>query len=654
MKLKVLSLAIALVLFPSCNKRVANVDGLGSGGSGGSGGTAEGFGGGNIYTDRLINLRNSILRPAVNYLVQGGGNPAGFCNFATRCPDTNNPLCSVDLTLTAEQINNCGTFLFRNLHALDAQVKSDKVVLEAVPTSLVVNGSEVVAATTLDEQGKIQVNIALMKNMSDAELAANLAHEYLHHVNDSAFGYVQDAVLYPALPQPGEVPLTGSNLLTAAGQEVVFQSQALAVLTNPPPPDPSSLVAVPAVTSISLNWTAGIGVTQNFQLAYSAGNSAPASCTSGTVIPVATVGPALTYRIEGLTPGAAYSFRVCGQANDLLSSGVTITASTLATPPAPPPNVTNLSANPSVSAVGLSWSSGGLNTQTYQIAYASGTSAPANCTSGNIILESAVGSSTSASITGLAPDTDYAFRVCAQANGVLSSGVTVLAKTRTAPTPVPPNPSGPSFVATANSLQLTWASGGGNTAAFQIAYSASGTAPSTCTTGTVISSTVIGNATSYNLTGLLSSKTYSFRLCATASGIFSSGVAFSATTLSPPLQASLAVVSARSQGPLEVNALFDTTVNFGIHPRTVPTDVLITLHNNGNGPASNFSADPVSLPFSILEQDNACSAGADCTVLVRFRTLVKGTFSNLLTLKYNNGTSEKTIQLSLTGKTLDN
>jgi len=650
-------LCLALFLLSSCNKHLTNVD-LGTGPAlGGGNGTAEGFGGGNIYTDRLYNLRNNLLRPATNYLVQGGGNSATFCNFASRCPDSNNPLCAVELTLSTEQINNCGTFLFRNLSALDAQVKNDRVILEAVPNTLVVNGVEVVAATTLEPLGKIQVNITLMQRMSDSELAANLAHEYLHHVDDSAFGFIQDAMTYPALPQPGETPLTGSNLLTAAAQEVVFQSQSLSLINNPPPPDPSVLSAIPAADSMRLTWAFGAGITQSFQIAYLAGDTAPGSCTSGTVISSSVLGAATMYRVEGLAAGSRYSFRVCAQSNGLLSSGVTLSSSTLATAPSPPPNVSQLTAAPTAGTVKLTWASGGGTTQTFQIAYAAGTNAPANCNGGNVILESTVGSATLYTLSGLAPETDYAFRVCAQANGVQSSGTTVLSKTLTAPIPVPPNPSNFAASPALSSMPLTWTSGNGNTAAFQISYAQGTTAPSTCTSGSVVASGNIGNATSYSVTGLSPSTTYSFRLCSVTSGIYSTGIIVSATTLTPPPQADLRVISAAGDSiGFNVNALSDTTVNFGPHAWRSETDAVITLKNNGNGPSSAFSIVLVSNDFKVLPLQSTCfngnlQAGATCTVRVQFKPLVTGTFSNLITFKYNNGVAAAQTQLSLTGRT---
>jgi len=80
---------------------------------------------------------------------------------------------------------------------------------------------------------------------------------------------------------------------------------------------------------------------------------------------------------------------------------------------------------------------------------------------------------------------------------------------------------------------LTWASGGGTTAAYQLAYQTGGTAPANCTTGTVVNASSLGvNPTSVALTGLTASTQYSFRLCAVNSDLsaFSSGQTLTLTT----------------------------------------------------------------------------------------------------------------------------
>ena len=98
----------------------------------------------------------------------------------------------------------------------------------------------------------------------------------------------------------------------------------------------------------------------------------------------------------------------------------------------PPPNPTGLTATPaSYTQINLSWTSGGGSTTAFQIAYQSGSSAPANCTAGTVITSGTVGLSTSFSVTGLQPGTQYSFIVCSEngSSGAFSTGVTASATT---------------------------------------------------------------------------------------------------------------------------------------------------------------------------------------------------------------------------------
>ncbi|MBK8200958.1 MAG: fibronectin type III domain-containing protein [Bdellovibrionales bacterium] len=94
----------------------------------------------------------------------------------------------------------------------------------------------------------------------------------------------------------------------------------------------------------------------------------------------------------------------------------------------PPPNPSTPSVTTdSTSSMTLSWVSGGGTTVDYRIAYQSGGTAPANCSSGTTISESSI-SGVSHQVTALAPSTQYSFRIC-YINGNdtpdVSSGVTI-------------------------------------------------------------------------------------------------------------------------------------------------------------------------------------------------------------------------------------
>ncbi|NBX77564.1 MAG: hypothetical protein EBQ92_13515 [Proteobacteria bacterium] len=95
-----------------------------------------------------------------------------------------------------------------------------------------------------------------------------------------------------------------------------------------------------------------------------------------------------------------------------------------------PPDPSGLTATVDHSTqITLSWSSGGGTTSTFQVAYQTGSTAPADCSSGTVVSYSTIGSSTSAAIT-VSSATDYTFRVCARDGyGQFSSGVTATATT---------------------------------------------------------------------------------------------------------------------------------------------------------------------------------------------------------------------------------
>ena len=92
------------------------------------------------------------------------------------------------------------------------------------------------------------------------------------------------------------------------------------------PPNPSSPVAtVESAAKISLSWTSGGGTTTSFRIAYQTGATAPANCTSGTIL-TSTNSPKDFLTVSGSTQ---YSFRICASnANSVYSSGVTVTAAT--------------------------------------------------------------------------------------------------------------------------------------------------------------------------------------------------------------------------------------------------------------------------------------------------------------------------------------
>ncbi len=73
-------------------------------------------------------------------------------------------------------------------------------------------------------------------------------------------------------------------------------------------PEISGLTLSSTLDTITLTWTSGGGATAGFVIAYQAGFTSPADCSSGTVI---DVGNFLTETITGLSASTQYAFRVC-------------------------------------------------------------------------------------------------------------------------------------------------------------------------------------------------------------------------------------------------------------------------------------------------------------------------------------------------------
>ena len=98
------------------------------------------------------------------------------------------------------------------------------------------------------------------------------------------------------------------------------------------PPDVTGFTAVQTTpSSISLAWTGAGSTTANYQIAYQTGGTAPANCTSGTLIPAAAFPlNGASYAVTGLGSSTTYSFRLCAANSDVsaFSTGVTVTAST--------------------------------------------------------------------------------------------------------------------------------------------------------------------------------------------------------------------------------------------------------------------------------------------------------------------------------------
>ncbi|BFH63594.1 glycosyl hydrolase family 18 protein [Paenibacillus azoreducens] len=223
----------------------------------------------------------------------------------------------------------------------------------------------------------------------------------------------------------------------------LWQLQSAPPQDTQPPTAPTNLaVSAQTANSVTLTWTAStdnIGVTgyDVYQ-----GNTLVGSSTS------------TTYTVTGLTPATAYSFTV--KAKDAAgnvsaaSNAVTVTLENAdTTPPTAPGNVK--AAAKTSTSVTLTWtaSTDNVGVTGYDVYQ------------GNTLAASVNGSTLTAVITGLSPNTTYSFTVKAKdAAGNLSDPSSTVTVTTDAPSEDTTPPSAPANLAvsskTATSVTLTW------------------------------------------------------------------------------------------------------------------------------------------------------------------------------------------------------
>ncbi len=146
------------------------------------------------------------------------------------------------------------------------------------------------------------------------------------------------------------------------------------------------------------------------------------TATNSGIVSVTTVNGSVA--VTGVTEGSTTISASFGGKTSQTSISITA-AIPVAAPPNPTSQVSNVD---SPTQITLSWNSAGGTTSSYIIAYQTGATAPANCSTGTIT------TSTTASkiITGLSTGTQYSFRICAVNNNDtpdVSSGVTLSATT---------------------------------------------------------------------------------------------------------------------------------------------------------------------------------------------------------------------------------
>ena len=276
-----------------------------------------------------------------------------------------------------------------------------------------------------------------------------------------------------------------------------------------PPGPPLTLTVISGNTQASLSWTAptstgGAAIT-DYIIEYKAASASQWSTfADGT-------STSTTATVTGLTNGTDYQFRVSA----VNSVGTGSPSGTVQTRPSAPLGApTGLTATPGNARVSLSWTAprdtGGQGINQYVVEYRATTATAWTTFTGGI------GTTTSATVTGLTNGTEYVFRVKAEFGGSLGPA----SATATA-TPMIPNsalPGAPTGLAATPSnarVSLSWTAptSTGNSAItdYAIQYkAATATAWTTFTDGTSTATTAI-------VTGLTNGTEYDFRIRATNS-----------------------------------------------------------------------------------------------------------------------------------------
>lgn len=350
------------------------------------------------------------------------------------------------------------------------------------------------------------------------------------------------------------------------------------------PPEVTGLTAT-AVSAgrIDLSWTSGGGSTNGYRISYQAGFVAPVNCSTGTQISEGSI-VGTSHSITGLPNDTQYAFRVCAIDSNApigVSDGVAISVDTNKVAPPDPSNL-NIVVHSS-SAVTLSWTAAGGTTTGYRIAYQTGGTAPATCALGTVLNEYVI-NGTSRYLTGLTAATNYSFRLCSVNDNVtpdMSAGITGSATTMGTP---PPNPTALVLTSVSNTqINLSWTTGGGTTADFEIAYLEGYTPPATCHHGTKIPAASV-TGTSHSVTGLNPLSFYAFRVCAlTAGNSPSTGLSGYSQTRGTP---SLALIPIPGTPLVTDITYYSAKLNFTLQGSGKYDSFMIRVNSGGTAPAN--------------------------------------------------------------------
>jgi hypothetical protein len=290
-------------------------------------------------------------------------------------------------------------------------------------------------------------------------------------------------------------------------------NEATATTGQVAPGAPSSLqVSAASASQINLSWTAASGTVARYRIERRTGGGAFAvidSVGSGT----------LTYQDTGLAAATQYTYRVaaCNQAGCSAPSNEASATTGQVAPGSP----SNLQANAvSASQINLSWTAASGTVAQYRIERRTGGGAYA-------MIDSVAGATLNYQNTGLAPATQYTYRVAAcNAGGCSAPSNEAAATTHQVPPGAPSNLQ--ATAVSASRIDLSWTAASGTVALYRIERRTGGGA-------FAVIASVGGGTLSYQDTGLVPATEYTYRVdaCNDAGCSAPSGEA-SATTLQVP------------------------------------------------------------------------------------------------------------------------
>lgn len=256
----------------------------------------------------------------------------------------------------------------------------------------------------------------------------------------------------------------------STGSTVTFQMPAASTI-------PTGLTATPGVQQVTLTWNAVAGATGYLLKIKSAGASAYGSAVSAKSPFVATQ----------LTAGTTYDFIVASQGSWGTSS---YSSAVSATPFAPLPAPTGLTAATAPGVVNLSWQ------------------AVANTTSYEVWYKTNSGSAYPYSKLGVSPTTSYKYTanfngtttyyfVVSAINGSYVSPYSNQVSAKP-PIPIPPAPGTPSAVAGNNQVKVTWFAVTGASGYYVLRSTTSGTGYTKLTTASAITNPTYTDTTAYD------------------------------------------------------------------------------------------------------------------------------------------------------------